>query len=240
MTVILAQSSPIEDVAVFQVGPMPVSQTVVATWGVMAAIIVFALVVRMRLKRDDPGILQRGFEAILDWLGEETRGIIRRDPWPFLPLIATLFIFILVSNLLSLISTLIMVPPPTANIGTTAALATIVFLAVPAYGIALTGTVNYLKTYVQPVVIMLPFNIISDLSRTLALAVRLFGNMLSGEILFGVILSLVPFFLPIPLMFLSLITGTIQAYIFTVLTMVYIGGAVKSVESKSVEKESTL
>ena len=103
-------------------------------------------------------------------------------------------------------------------------------MAVPCYGIALTGTTNYLKTYVQPTWIMLPFNVISDLSRTLALAVRLFGNILSGEILFGVILMLVPLLFPVLLMFLGLITGTIQAYIFAVLTIVYIGGAVKVVE----------
>ena len=114
------------------------------------------------------------------------------------------------------------------------------FLAVPFYGVIMTGALNYLKTYVQPVWIMLPFNIISDLSRTLALAVRLFGNMLSGEILIGVILSLVPFFLPLPLMFLSLITGTIQAYIFAVLAIVYIGGAVQVVEKHTQAKEKTI
>ena len=141
---------------------------------------------------------------------------------------ASLFIFILVANLTSLVSPLVPgLKPPTADVATAAALASVVFLAVPFYGIAITGTVSYLKTYIKPVFIMLPFNVISDVSRTLALAVRLFGNMLSGEILFGVILALVPLLLPLPLMFLSLITGTIQAYIFAVLTIVYIGGAVK-------------
>ena len=115
---------------------------------------------------------------MLNWLGNEIQGIIGRDPAPFIPLVATLFIFILVSNLLSLVSSLLPIKPPTADINTTAALSTVVFLAVPFYGIAMTGTAAYLKTYVRPIWIMLPFNVVSDLSRTLALAVRLFGNML--------------------------------------------------------------
>ncbi|MFW5857263.1 MAG: F0F1 ATP synthase subunit A, partial [Planctomycetota bacterium] len=123
--------------------------------------------------------------------------------------------------------------PPTADINTTAALAAVVFFAVPVYGVAMRGTVDYLKKYVQPVWILLPFNIISEISRTAALAVRLFGNIVSGEILFGVLLALVPLLLPLPLMFLSLITGTIQAYIFTILAIVYIGGAVRVVESET-------
>lgn len=224
-------NNPVESELVFNIGAIPVSQVVVVTWAVMGAMVLFAAVVRRRLSRDDPGGTQRVVEAMLSWLGDEIRGIIGREPAPFIPLVATLFVFILVSNLSALVSPFLgTVKPPTADISTTAALATVVFLAVPFYGIAMTGTLSYLKTYVSPVWIMLPFNVISDLSRTLALAVRLFGNILSGEILFGVVLSLVPLVLPLPLMFLGLITGTIQAYIFAVLTIVYIGGAVKVIQ----------
>jgi F-type H+-transporting ATPase subunit a len=232
-------TSPIEDVVLFQVGPVPVSRIIVVTWGVMAAIIIFALFVRLTLRKRSPNRAQQVIEGMLSWLGEEIRGIIGRDPSPFIPLVATLFIFILASNFVAFVSSFFeMLKPPTADINTTAALATVVFLAVPFYGIAMTGTLNYLKTYVRPVWIMLPFNVISDLSRTLALAVRLFGNILSGEILFGVLLSLVPFFLPLPLMFLSLITGTIQAYIFAILATVYIGGAVKVAEKHETEEKA--
>ena len=119
-----------------------------------------------------------------------------------------------------------------------AGLATVVFLSVPFYGISMTGAGNYLKTYVQPTWVMLPLNIISELSRTLALAVRLFGNIFSGEILFAVVVSLVPFGLPIGLMFLGLITGAIQAYIFAVLAIVYIGGAVQIVEKHKAEENA--
>ena len=233
-----AMASPLENVVLFELGPVPVTQIIVATWAVMAAVVVVAAVVRLRLRKTDPGKLQQVVEAMLEWLGSEIRAIIGRDAGPFIPLIASLFIFILASNFVSFISSFVEVlKPPTADIRTTAALATVVFLAVPFYGVAMTGTVSYLKTYIQPVWLMLPFNIISDVSRTLALAVRLFGNMLSGEILFGVVLSLVPFFLPLPLMFLGLITGTIQAYIFAVLTIVYVGGAVKVVEKHETEEK---
>jgi F-type H+-transporting ATPase subunit a len=231
-------ANPVEDRLLFNLGPLPVTESIAATWGVMVVLVAVAAVIRLRLRRDRPGKAQQVVETMLNWLGQEIRNIIGRDPEPFVPLVATLFIFILITNLTSLVSPIIQVKPPTAVITTTTALAAVVFLAVPFYGVAITGTVSYLKTYVRPVWIMLPFNVISDLSRTLALAVRLFGNMLSGEILIGVLLSLVPFFLPLPLMFLGLITGTIQAYIFAILTIVYIGGAVKVVE-KHEAKEST-
>jgi len=226
----------------FDLQPLPLP----VTWGVMGVIVLFAVFVRLKLRKKSPGRAQQVVEAMLNWLGEEIRAIIGRGPGPFIPLVASLFIFILASNFVAFISSFfpeaLKVKPPTADISTTAALATVVFLAVPFYGIAMTGTLNYLRTYVRPVWIMLPFNIISELSRTLALAVRLFGNILSGQILFGVMLSLVPFFL-FPLlsqafMFLALITGTIQAYIFAVLATVYIGGAVRVVEKHETEEKT--
>ncbi len=234
--------SSIGHIAPFAVARLPDERVIVVTWAVMAAFILFAAFVRLKLRKKAPGTAQRVIEAILGWLGDEIKGIIGRDPGPLIPLVASLFIFILVSNLVAFVLPFFSpffedLTPPTADPFTTAALATVVFLAVPFYGITMTGTVNYLKTYIQPVY-MLPFNIISELSRTLALAVRLFGNILSGHILFAVILSLVPFFLPLPLMFLALITGTIQAYIFAILTIVYIGGAVRVVEKHETEEKT--
>ena len=225
-----------EQKIIFWLGPVAVTDVLLVSWGVMGAIILFAAFVRMKLRKANPGKVQQVVEAMFEWLGAETRAIVNRDPEPFIPLVASLFIFILTSNLYSLVSSFTPgIRPPTAHIAVTAGLATVVFFAVPFYGVMMTGTLNYLKTYVQPTWIMLPLNIISDLSRTLALAVRLFGNVFSGEILFGVVLSLVPLLLPTGLMFLSLITGTIQAYIFAVLTIVYIGGAVKVVEKHTEE-----
>ena len=235
-------ADPLQNKVLFHLGPIPVTQIIVVTWLVMAVIFAIALFVRLTLRKRNPGRLQQVVEAMLNWLSDEIQGIIGRDPWPFIPLVASLFIFILASNLVSFFSSFYeLLKPPTADFSTTGALATVVFFSVPLYGIAMTGTVNYLKTYVKPVWIMLPFNIISDLSRTLALAVRLFGNILSGQILFGVLVAILPallFFLPLPLMFLSLITGTIQAYIFAVLTIVYIGGAVRVVEKHETEEQT--
>ena len=221
----------------FHIGPIPITMTLVSTWAVMAAVVGFAMVLRGRLRVKEPCKAQQVTEAMVTWLGDEIKGIISRDPAPFIPIVGSLFIFILVANLTSLVSSFVPgLKPPTADIATTAALATVVFFAVPVYGILMTGTVNYLRTYIQPTWLMLPLNIVSELSRTLALAVRLFGNIFSGEILIGVVVSLVPFFLPTPLMILSLITGVIQAYIFAVLAVVYIGGAVKVVEKHGLEE----
>lgn len=232
-------AQPMQNEVLFHLGPAPVTKVVVVTWGVMGFLLLCALLLRLRLRRKDPGRAQQALEAALEWLAKDIRDIVGRDPAPFMPLIGSLFVFILGSNLSSYpLSFFTQVMPPTADINTTAALAAVVFLAVPAYGIAMTGTWHYLKSYVRPVWIMLPFNILSELSRTVALAVRLFGNILSGEILIGVLLSIVPFLLPLPLMFLALITGTIQAYIFTILSIVYIGGAVRVVEKKEQQGET--
>ena len=232
-------TSPVENRILFHLGALPITQILMVSWAVMACVILAALYVRLRLSRNNPGKAQVAAEALVTWISDEIEGIVGRDPGPFIPLVASLFIFILASNFVTFISSFFeVVKPPTADITTTAALATIVFLAVPVYGIRMTGGLNYLKGYFRPVFFMLPFNIISELSRTLSLAVRLFGNIVSGEILFGVVVSLAPFFLPLPLMFLSLITGTIQAYIFAVLATVYIGGAVKVVEKKKSEETS--
>ena len=231
--------NPIDTTIVFHIGSIPVTMILVVTWGLMAATFLFAAWLRMNLKRDNPGKAQQVVEIVLDWLSDEIRNIVNRDPAPFIPVVVSLFLFILICNMASFVFSFLGITTPTANIATTGALATVVFFSVPLYGIGMTGTVNYLKNYVSPTWIMLPFNLIGELSRTLALAIRLFGNMVSGEILFGVLVSLVPFFLPLPIMFLSAITGVIQAYIFAVLTIVYIGGAVKVVEKHEQEELPT-
>jgi len=239
-----------ENPVVFNIGPVPVTQALFATWCMTAVVLAAAGVLRLRLRAENPCWAQRIVEMILDWLGDEIEAIVNRDARPFIPLIASLFLFIFVSNLSSLVSPLIPgFTPPTSDITATAALATVVFLAVPLYGVTMSGPIRYMKTYIEPTVVMLPMNVISELSRTLALAVRLFGNIFSGEILFMVILSLIPYVVNeavvltvVPLafqffiMFLSLITGAIQAYIFAILATVYIGGAVKTGERKKEEE----
>jgi F-type H+-transporting ATPase subunit a len=152
-----------------------------------------------------------------------------------LPFIATLFLLIATANLLSIVP---WYNPPTGSLSTTAALALCVFIAVPAYGIARKGVGAYFKQYVQPSPIMLPFNIIGDFSRTLALAVRLFGNIMSGTLIVGVLISLAPLFFPLVMQAFGLLIGMIQAYIFAVLAMVYIASAARREQQEHVSSET--
>jgi F-type H+-transporting ATPase subunit a len=207
---------------------------IVTTWAIMLFFLVFSMAATRRLTVV-PGKLQNFLEVLVDFLNGQIKEIVRRDPWPFLPLIGALFCYVLVSNLSPLIPGL---HPPTANFSTTTALAMVVFCSVPFYGVRYRGAKEYLKDYFRPVFIMLPFNIISELSRTISLTIRLFGNIMSGEIIVGVLLSLVPFFVPIVLSALGALTGLIQAYIFSILATVYIGAAVRAtaIEHRSMKK----
>jgi F-type H+-transporting ATPase subunit a len=153
---------------------------------------------------------------------DQIQGTMRVAPARYVPMIGTLFIFILVANWCSLIPG---VEPPTAHIETDAALGLIVLLAILYFGIRARGLVGYLKTFAEPTFIMIPLNIVETFTRTFSLIVRLFGNVMSGVFVVGIVLSLAGLLVPIPLMALDLLTGAIQAYIFTVLAMVFIGSA---------------
>ena len=164
----------------------------------------------------------------METLRQQIRDVSRQDPGPYLPFVGTLFVFVATSNLLAVVPGF---HPPTSSLSTTAALAACVFVAVPVYGITSSGLVAYLKQYLQPSVFMLPFNIIGELSRTLALAVRLYGNIMSGSVIGAILLAFVPLFVPVLMQMLGLLTGMIQAYIFAVLAMVYIASAAKAHEA---------
>jgi F-type H+-transporting ATPase subunit a len=153
------------------------------------------------------------------------RDMFGSDPRPYTPLIVTLALFIGVANLLGLVPGL---RSPTADFSTTAALALVVFLAVPIFGIRARGLRGYLGHYLEPSPLLLPFEIITEFSRTLALAVRLFGNVLSEELVIAVLLSLTGLLVPVPIMLLAVLTSVVQAYIFAVLTVVYLGAAVRA------------
>ncbi|MDH3664833.1 MAG: F0F1 ATP synthase subunit A, partial [Alphaproteobacteria bacterium] len=153
------------------------------------------------------------------------RDIGARDPSRYLPFIGTLFLFIATANLLAVVPGYM---PPTGSLSTTTALAIAVLVAVPAYGIAKTGVRPYLQNYARPTLFMLPFNVIGELSRTIALAVRLYGNVMSGTVIVGILISIAPFFFPIIMQLLGMLTGLIQAYIFAVLATVYIASATRS------------
>lgn len=199
------------------------NRTILFTWLVMGLLTCGSWLITRRLSTSTR--LSRGqnlLEVLVTGLRNQIQEVSQQDPGPFLPFVGTLFLFIVVSNILSIVPGY---HAPTSSISTTAALATCVFVAVPIYGIARQGLADYLKQYIRPTFLMLPFNIIGELSRTLALAVRLYGNIMSGSVIGAILLGFVPLFVPILMQAFGLLTGIIQAYIFSVLAMVYIASA---------------
>jgi F-type H+-transporting ATPase subunit a len=218
----------------WQSGWMKINATIVYTWVVMALLILFSVYVSRRLT-SDPKKISRGqnvLEIVVINVRNQIREVSQQNPDRFMAFIGTLFIFIAVSNLLGVIPGF---RPPTGSLSTTAALAICVFFAVPVFGIASRGLGGYLKQYLQPTPFMLPFNIIGEFSRTLALAVRLFGNVMSGTMLVAILLAIIPFVFPIIMQAFGMLTGFIQAYIFAVLAMVYIASAT-TVQTKKLDQ----
>jgi F-type H+-transporting ATPase subunit a len=168
---------------------------------------------------------QNTLETIVEFVGKQIAEITQQTPEPYLPFIGTLFLLIAVSNTLSVVPGF---QPPTASLSTTTALALCVLFAVPIFGIADRGVLGYLRRYLHPTPFMLPFNIIGEISRTIALAVRLYGNVMSGAMIAAILLAVIPFFFPVAMQLLGLLTGFVQAYIFAVLAMVYIGSTTRS------------
>ncbi len=215
-----------DQIILWQYGFIKINATLAFTWGIMALLAIGSFLVTRRLSIDPPiSKAQNLLEVIVYHVNEQIREVSQQKPARYLPLIGTLFLFIFLSNLLAVVPGYI---PPTGSLSTTTALALCVFVAVPVYGISQLGLWNYLKQYCRPNLFMLPFNVVGEFSRTLALAVRLYGNIMSGVVIGAIFLSFVPFFFPILMQILGLLTGTIQAYIFSVLTMVYIASAISS------------
>jgi F-type H+-transporting ATPase subunit a len=197
--------------------------TIAFTWAVMAILVLGSwLVTRRMTTGTEISRLQNLLEVVVTGMRDQIREVSRQDPGRYLPFVGTLFLFIGMANLLSVVPGY---QPPTGSLSTTAALATCVFVAVPLYGIASQGVTGYLKHFIRPTPLMLPFNIIGELSRTLALAVRLYGNMMSGTVIAAILIGFVPLFVPVLMQLLGLLTGMVQAYIFAVLAMVYIASA---------------
>jgi F-type H+-transporting ATPase subunit a len=217
--------SPLANPILFHIGIVPVTQEVVTTWAIMAVLALVSALGTMRLREVDPGPWQTALESVVDAVSRQVRDVVQTDPSEFLPLIGTLFFFIVAANLSGLVPD---VKSPTANIETPAALALTVFIAVHVYGIKAHGLGEYLAGFLKPNPLLLPLNLISEVTRTFSLMVRLFGNIMSHEIVIGIVLTLAGLFVPIPFMALSILIGLIQAYIFTVLATVFIGAAVSS------------
>ncbi len=218
----LVIESPLVMQTLFMVGPVPITAPVVVTWGLMAAFMVGGFFATRSLALS-PTRYQAVLELIVGTIEDQIRGTMRVTPRPYVPMIGTLFIFILTANWSSLIPG---VEPPTAHIETDAALGLVVFCSIIYFGIRAQGVGGYLRTFAEPSILMIPLNLVETFTRTFSLIVRLFGNVMSGVFIIGIVLSLAGLFVPIPLMALELLVGGIQAYIFTVLAMVFIGSAV--------------
>lgn len=221
------------DQPLWQWGPILLNTTILWTWVVMLLLVLSSwLITRSLSEARRPLRRQLVLEVIVTALRSQIRDVSRQDPGPYLPFIGTLFLFIAAANLLSIVPGYV---SPTASLSTAAALATCVFAAVPLYGVTRLGVRQYVRQYLQPSVFMLPFNVIGELSRTLALAVRLYGNMMSGAMIGAMLLAFAPLFVPVVMQLFGLLTGTIQAWIFAILAMVYIASATQIQELREVQ-----
>lgn len=214
-----------DEVIYWQYGVITLNATIVFTWFLMIGLAVTAKLITRRLATS----LQRSswqnlLEIVVTSILKQIEDIGLSEPRQYIDYLGTLFLFVASASLCTIIPAYL---PPTGSLSTTAALALSVFIAIPYFGITKQGVGKYLKSYTEPTIIMLPFNLISEISRTLALAVRLFGNMMSGEMILGILLSLTPFFFPIVMTALGLLTGMVQAYIFSILAAVYIAAATR-------------
>jgi F-type H+-transporting ATPase subunit a len=217
--------SPLHSAILFHVGFMPISRTVVTTWGLIAVLATGCWVATRTFK-----IAVGGWQAVIETLvlgiEEQIEALLGRDAGPFLPLLGTLLIFLAVANLSGIVPA---IRAPTASIETPAALAAIVFLSVHFYGVRFQGFVPYLKGYLKPNPVMLPLNVLSEITRSFSLAMRLFGNIMSEELVLAIILGLAGLLVPIPFMAFGILVGLVQAYIFSVLAAVYIGGGIGAI-----------
>ena len=219
--------SPLSTEALFHLGMVPVSAPVVVTWFIIAACWAASMLIVRGFAAASPSApiskFQAAMELFSDTIDRQIRDTMQVEPGNYRALIGTLFLFILVANWSALIPG---VEPPTAHIETDAALALIVLCATVFFGIRERGLKAYLATFAEPNWVMIPLNLVEQITRSFSLVVRLFGNVMSGVFIVGIVLSLAGLLVPIPLMALDLLTGAVQAYIFTVLAMVFIGAAV--------------
>ena len=222
------QASPLTSTVLFHLGPVTITRPVVTTWVIMLVLTAVCWLVTRRLKALPDG-RQAVLEIVVAGIAAQIEDIIRKDSRPFLPLLGTLFIFLVTANLSGLLPG---VEAPTSKLETPAALALIVFFSVHFFGIRARGLRGYLASFAKPKLIMLPLNILSELTRTFSLMLRLFGNIMSGEFIVALIVALAGLFVPIPLMALEILIGIVQAYIFTVLAAVFIGAAADTFEER--------
>jgi F-type H+-transporting ATPase subunit a len=219
-----------DEIIFWQYGFLKLNATIVFTWVLMLVLVVGSILVTHRLSRDlSRSRWQNLLEILVTGIEQQIREVGLHEARTYLSFLGTLFLFVAAATLGTIIPGF---EPPTGSLSTTTALALCVLVAVPLFGIANQGLGGYLKSYLEPTFMMLPFNLISEVSRTLALAVRLFGNMMSGAMIIAILLTITPFLFPILMTALGLLTGLVQAYIFSILAAVYIAAATRARKSK--------
>lgn len=226
-----------DELIYWQQGFFKLNATLVFTWAVMLVLVIGAkLITRNLTAEHQRSRWQNLLEIVVTAILKQIEEVGLRNPRTYLGFLGTLFLFVAMASLCTVIPGY---EPPTGSLSTTTALALCVLVAVPAFGVSEQGLSGYLKSYIEPTVIMLPFNIISEVSRTLALAVRLFGNMMSGAMIIAILLTITPFIFPIVMTALGLLTGMVQAYIFTILAAVYIVAATRTSKHKPKPESAT-
>jgi F-type H+-transporting ATPase subunit a len=221
-----------DEIVFWQSGLIKLNATIVYTWVLMGVLTLGSLLVTRKLSTQlTRSRWQNLLEIVVIGIEKQIEDVGLREPRKYMGFLGTLFLFVAMAALFTVFPGY---EPPTASLSTTVALALCVLVAVPLFGMADQGLGGYLKSYVEPTAVMLPFNIISEVSRTLALAVRLFGNMMSGAMIIGILLTITPFIFPVLMTALGLLTGMVQAYIFSILAAVYIAAATRVTKVKTV------
>ena len=219
-----------DEMIFWQHGIFKLNGTIVFTWGLMLVLVIGSKIITRKLSTGlTHSRWQNLVEIVVTSIEKQIEEVGLSQPQKYLGFLGTLFLFLATASICTVIPGY---EPPTGSLSTTAALALCVFVAVPFFGIEEQGIGNYLKSYMKPTIVMLPFNIISELSRTLALAVRLFGNMMSGAMIIAILITITPFLFPIVMTMLGLLTGMVQAYIFSILAAVYIAAATRVRKAK--------
>jgi F-type H+-transporting ATPase subunit a len=218
---------------IIELGPVVITSTVVTTWVIMAVIWLLAWLVSHRL-RIEPGPVQTAVEGIVSSIEDAVTAVAPQHARQIMPFIGSLWVFLVVANLSGLIPG---VHAPTRDLSATTALAIVVFLSTHWFGIRIQGLKAYLRHYLTPSPILLPFHLISEITRTVALAVRLFGNMMSLEMAALLILLVAGFLAPVPILMLHIVEALVQAYIFGMLALIYVAGGIQSQQLRQQEKE---
>ena len=221
-----------EVMTVLQVGPIRITEPVLTTWGIMLLFLAVSWTATRNL-RQDAGPVQVVLEGLIETMDQAVRDVLPSAAAQVLPFIGTLWIFLVVANLAGIVPGL---HAPTGVLSTTAALAVLVFLSVHWFGIRLQGVKAYLQHYLSPSPILLPFHVMSEVTRTVALAIRLFGNIMSLEMAALLVLMVAGFLVPVPLLILHVVEALIQAYIFGMLALIYIASAIQSQQLRQSEK----